>query len=215
LAVKAIKLIGGVRMYVKKTLVLFLAIFLSFGLAVSATSWVRLEPAEVVKRAKVVVVGKYDFSGKPVKGESPINNGYNFIVEKAFKGNEVAAILKVGIDMFDISWAKEFQQQGGTFLLFLEEGNDNKYLVPVGGPNGMIQLVDGKVHEEDAGRRDFLENYIKEQEASGKTVPIKPVKPSEQKGIIGFGPYLLPLTFIILAVGVAYLGSRKMLSKKR
>ncbi|WP_148362796.1 hypothetical protein [Bacillus sp. B-jedd] len=197
----------------KKTLGLFLALFLSFGLAVSATSWVRLEPAEVVKRAKVAVVGKYDFSGKPVKGEGPLGEGYNFIVEKAYKGDDVAAILKVGIDMFDISWAKEFQQQGGTFLLFLEE-NNNKYLVPVGGPNGMIQMADGKVHEEDPVRREFYENYIKEREAAGKTVPVKPVKQEEAKGLMGFGPYLLPVTFILLAGGVAYFGTRKMLSKK-
>lgn len=202
-------------MHVKKTLILFLALFLSFELAVSATSWVRLEPAEVVKRAKVAVVGKYDFSGEPLKGEGPLGNGYNFIVEKAYKGDEVAAILKVGIDMFDVGWAKEFQQQGGTFLLFLEEGSGDKYLVPVGGPNGMIQMVDGKVHEEDTGRREFYENYIKEHEASGETVPVKPVKHEEEKGMMGLGPYFLPLTFIILAGGVAYLGTRKLLSKKR
>ncbi|RHW42560.1 hypothetical protein D1B31_02880 [Neobacillus notoginsengisoli] len=195
-----------------KTFILLCVIFFSFGLAVNATSWVRLSPQEVADRAEIVIVGKYDFSGEPVKGEPPLNNGYNFIVQKAYKGDDIKATMLVGIDMFDVSWAKEFQQQGGSFLLFLEEGKQ-EYLVPVGGPNGMIQLKNGNVYSEDSERLKFFGDYLKTQELTGTTIPVKPVKLEEKKVVTGIGPYLLPIVFILLAGTVAFAGIKRAKSK--
>src|SRR5699024_8182994 len=50
-----------------------------------------------------------------------------------------------GIDGFDVGWAKEFQENDGTFLLFLERLDKAAFLTPVGGLNGMIQVVDDQV----------------------------------------------------------------------
>lgn len=43
--------------------------------SVSATSWAELELQEVLERAEVIVMGQYDFSSKPKRGES-VNGRY-------------------------------------------------------------------------------------------------------------------------------------------
>ncbi|WP_059173667.1 hypothetical protein [Bacillus sp. FJAT-27445] len=177
-------------MQLSRTVFLLFLLFFSFGLAVNATSWVKLKPEEVVSRAEIVVVGKYDFSSEPINGEPPFTHGYDFIVQKVYKDSTIASPLKVGIDMFDYGWVKEFQQQGGTFLLFLED-DPIGFMTPVGGPNGMIQLKNGKIHIEEQERRTFFESYVKEQE--------KAISKKGITGTPGWQRYLMPVIYIVLS----------------
>jgi len=124
-------------------MVCFLICFGFENKTVSATSWVDLDPEEVEKRAEVVVLGTYDFSKNP-KGHESVFEGYPFYVKSVYKGSTEEVII-VGIDGFDVGWAKEFQENDGTFLLFLERLDKAAFLTPVGGPNGMIQVVDDQV----------------------------------------------------------------------
>lgn len=140
-------------------MVLFLT---SFSIQVDATSWVVLEPQEVVNRAEVVVLGKYDFSSNPVPGGQSIFEGLNFEVTKVYKGESIPSTIIVGIDNFDNGWVDEFQQEGGEMLLFLEK-KDPKFPTPVGGPNGMIQINNGQVVHPEEKVRNFYENYLKEE----------------------------------------------------
>lgn len=142
----------------------FLTVFIGMmvvGASVSATSWVELDPQEVSDRAEVIVIGKYDFTSKSISSDF-IFQGYEFNVTSVYKG-EASKKLLVGIDGYDVGWAEEFQNDGGEFLLFLEKTEDADFLLPVGGPNGMIQLSDGNVeHHNDASKR-FYEEFLKEQ----------------------------------------------------
>ncbi|QTH42710.1 hypothetical protein J4772_35545 [Cohnella sp. LGH] len=126
---------------------------------VKATSWVDLEPEEVMKRSKVVVKGVYDFS-KTRKGSDFIWVGYNFHVEHVYKGHASDPLI-VGIDGFDVGWADEFQQKQGKFLLFLEQAEGADFLTPVAGPNGMIQLLDGQVQHHNEKERESFSRFLK------------------------------------------------------
>lgn len=129
-----------------------------------ATSWIKLEPAEVDERAEIVAYGTYDFS-KNVRTSidyygyfSPIS----FQVEKYYRGSGEAVLL-TELDPFDINNMKEAQQEGTSFLLFLEpDKEDETFLIPIAGPNGIIKISDGKPQtgdaDEDAYYRSFLEN---------------------------------------------------------
>ena len=136
-------------------LTVFLSLF-TFN-QVLATSWVELSVEEVAERAKVIVYGTYDFSDELTNGTEMVFHGTAFKVKDVYKG-ESASQITVGIDPFDIGWVDEFQNDGGEFLLFLEEGED--FLLPVGGPNGMIQVQDGQVVESDEEKRLFYQNVL-------------------------------------------------------
>ena len=128
----------------KKLLSIFACLFISFAIfstSVSATSWAELDPKDVIDNSEVIVTGQYDFTSKPVQGKF-IFQGYDFHVQHVYKG-EVSEKMTVGIDMYDVGWAKDFQHSGGEFLLFLIKSPENDFLVPFGGPNGMIQLKNG------------------------------------------------------------------------
>lgn len=124
---------------------------------VLATSWVELSVEEVTERANVIVYGTYDFSDELTNVTEMVFHGTAFKVKEVYKG-ESASQITVGIDPFDIGWVDEFQNDGGEFLLFLEEGED--FLLPVGGPNGMIQVQDGQVVESDEEKRLFYQNVL-------------------------------------------------------
>ncbi|MDF3003484.1 MAG: hypothetical protein K0Q48_3603 [Bacillota bacterium] len=128
-----------------------------------ATSWIKLEPAEVDKRAEIIAYGTYDFS-RDVK-KSFDYHGYfspiSFQAEKYYRGSGESLIL-TEIDPFDIENIKEAQQEGTSFLLFLEsDQKDKTLLIPIAGPNGIIEIADGKPRtgdaDEDAYYRSFLE----------------------------------------------------------
>ncbi|WP_438313633.1 hypothetical protein [Sporosarcina sp. FA9] len=138
----------------------------------SATSWAEMDPQEVKDRAKVIVSGTYDFSSKSKPSEF-IFKGLKFNVNKVYLG-DVPVELVVGIDMFDVGWAEEFQGEGGEFLLFLEENEKTSFLIPVGGPNGMVQISGGKVEHPRKVNKKFYEEILKMEvktlnSGSGKT----------------------------------------------
>lgn len=110
---------------------------------VSATSWVELEAEEVNERAEVIVRGTYHFSKKSRFNPSNFQP-MEFRVNRVYRG-DAAEKITVGIDEYDVGWAKEFQEEGGEFLLFLEKGKWSNRLNPVAGPNGMIHLKDGEM----------------------------------------------------------------------
>jgi hypothetical protein len=143
-------------------IVLLLTSFSIGSIRGEATSWVVLEPQEVVSRAEVVVLGKYDFSSKPVPGGQSIFDGVRFEVTKVYKGQDIPYSITAGIDNFDNGWVDEFQQQGGEMLLFLEK-KDPSFLTPVGGPNGMIQINNGQVVHHEGKIRNFYDDYLKEE----------------------------------------------------
>lgn len=125
---------------------------------VSATSWIVMEPQEVSDRAEVVVSGTYDFSSKAVSSDF-IFVGFTFNVENVYRG-EASSKITVGIDQFDVGWADEFQNEGGKFLLFLENSDEATFLTPVAGPNGMIQFFDGKVQNLNTESQIFYEDIL-------------------------------------------------------
>lgn len=148
----------------KLTCLLFLAIFITIINAhsnVSATSWMEIEPQEVLDNAEVIITGKYDFSSKPKRSKF-IFQGYYFNVNKVYKGDNIPEQITVGIDEHDIGWAEEHQESGGEFLIFLEKTENADFLVPVAGPNGMIQLSNGKVQNRKDEYKIFYENFLKE-----------------------------------------------------
>jgi len=129
------------------------------GRTALATSWAEIEPMEVSKRAEVIVKGTYDFSSEPKKSGWTFR-GYKFYVNQVFRG-DVPKQIVAGIDSFDVGWAEEFQSKGGEFLLLLEKNEKVDFLVPVGGPNGMVQVVDGKVKSHKDGVKGFYEDLLK------------------------------------------------------
>ena len=141
--------------------ILFILLVLSTttGTNVSATSWAELDPQEVSDRAEVIVLGTYDFSSKPQPSDF-IFQGRTFNVKNVYKG-EASKSLTAGIDSFDVGWAEEFQNDGGEFLLFLEKSENANFLVPVAGPNGMIQVSGGKVVHYGNKRNSFYEKILK------------------------------------------------------
>ncbi|MFE8700105.1 hypothetical protein ACFYKX_05640 [Cytobacillus sp. FJAT-54145] len=146
----------------------YILIFISLALIlsvlstkVSATSWVKMEPKEVFNRAEVIVIGQYDFNSEAVPGKF-IFKGLDFHVRSTYKGN-VSDSLIVGIDHFDVGWVEDFQKDGGEFLMFLEKDEQDDFLIPVGGPNGMVQIVNGKVHAQDQKTVAFYEKFLSNQ----------------------------------------------------
>lgn len=131
---------------------------LSNGTTVFATKWVELEPQEVSDRAETVVIGKYDFTSK-AKKSGYIFQGYEFNVTHVYKG-DVSQQIIVGIDENAIGTSDEFQRGGGEFLLFLEKPEGVNFLIPVGGPNGMIRISNGTVEHYTEDSKIFYEEFL-------------------------------------------------------
>lgn len=150
----------------KSICILFFASFffsiMIIGNTVSATKWVELKPQEVVDRAEVIITGKYDFTSKP-KPSGFVFQGLDFNIKSVYKGDVSEQIITAGIDYNDVGWAEEFQNKEGEFLLLLEKSKDADFLIPVGGPNGMIQFYNGKIEEPNDERRTFFEDFLKSQ----------------------------------------------------
>lgn len=149
---------------VRHITIIFFGMFLYVMLINSeahATSWAEVEPEEVYKRAEVIVVGQYDFTSRP-EGRNMVFTSYEFVINKVYKG-DVSPKIRAGIDGYDVGWADEFQKDGGEFLLFLDKNKEFSYLTPVGGPNGMIQISDRKVHHHNVTDRAYFEEFLKKQ----------------------------------------------------
>ncbi|MEK4403779.1 hypothetical protein MKZ26_04920 [Sporosarcina sp. FSL K6-6792] len=139
-----------------------MTVFLSMmivSVSVSATSWIEMDPQEVSDEAEVVISGTYDFSSKPIDSEF-IFQGYTFAVENVYKGEATKQII-AGIDMYDVGWAEGFQNEGGEFLLFLEKSDSATFLTPVGGPNGMVQVLHGIINNENEEIATYYADFLK------------------------------------------------------
>jgi len=149
----------------KKTIVsLVLAFLFIFYLEsqISATLSEDLEPEEVLDRADVIVLGEYDFSADPTC-EDKIFCSLKFDVDQTYRG-KASTTMTAGIDRYDFGLVEEFQLNGGKILLFLEENGRVGYLTPVGGGhNGMIQTKDGEIYHEKQEKKEFYEEFLKEQ----------------------------------------------------
>lgn len=133
---------------------------------VGATSWVRLQPNEVISRAEVIIQGTYDFNDVQM---STLYNGmwrpFKFNIEKYIKGSGTM-VIDAAIEMNDVEWVKQFQEQKGSFVLFLRRDEKSPTLfIPVGGPNGMLQVQDGNFQNIESSYaqqyKDFLANQPK------------------------------------------------------
>lgn len=162
----------------------FLSSIMIINNSVSATKWVELRPQEIVDRAEVIIIGKYDFSSKPKPSEF-IFEGLDFNVISVYKG-DTSKQLTAGIDFNDVGWAEEFQNKGGEFLLFLEKSRDANFLIPVGGPNGMVRVNNGKVEEPNDEKRTFFEDFLKAKpkETSATQFETQNVVQNDQSNIL-------------------------------
>lgn len=138
---------------------IFLLSIMITSKTISARSWVELEPQEVLDRAEVIVTGKYDFIVEPKLGESSFI-GYEFNVNNVYRGDISDQTIIVGIDQNDSGWAEGFQSEGGEFLLFLESSEEVEFLVPVDGPNGMVELSNGKVNAISEEKSEFYNDFL-------------------------------------------------------
>ena|SRR5690625_611848 len=149
------------------TILLFASFYITLLMisnTVLATSWVRIEPEEVLDRAEVIIIGKYDFTSEPKPGES-VFQGLDFNVKNVYKGEIHAQTITAGLDYNDAGWAEDFQNEGGEFLLFLENSEYADFLVPVGGTNGMVEIQNGKVEAFDNEGKLFYEDFLRSQTA--------------------------------------------------
>lgn len=162
---------------------------------VVATSWVELEPEELNEKAEVIVSGTYDFSS-----ESELNEfvfwGVTFNVKQVYRGEATEQII-AGIDMFDKGWVEEFQNEGGEFLLFLEEIEDADFLTPVGGPSGMIQIKEGKVVYPTGTKNDFYEEILLGESKAPSVEEAEAIDEKEDSTI----PLLVGIVVLIGGVG--------------
>lgn len=139
-----------------------------------ATSWIKLEPAEVDKRAAIVAYGIYDFSENVKKFEN--YHGYfapiSFQAEKYYRGSGEPVIL-TEIDPFDIENIKEAQQDGSSLLLFLEpDKEDETLLLPIAGPNGIIEIVDGEPQTGDADEEAYYRSFLEKTDSVAAARPV-------------------------------------------
>jgi hypothetical protein len=170
---------------IKACLLFIIVLPIFFGHLVKATSWIELEPKEVIKRSTVVVQGKYDFSSPTERSGKMIWSFYDFRVEQVFKGN-VSDIIIVGIDYYDMGWVDELQKSS-SMLLFLEPIGDDGYLFPVGGPNGMLSINNGEIQLLNERHRRVFENFINKNNLRKPGVNIKNIiKPIYLKSIVFF-----------------------------
>ncbi|MBM6616683.1 hypothetical protein [Bacillus suaedaesalsae] len=158
-----------------------------------ATKWVMLEPEEVLERADVVVVGTYDFTSEP-QYHNGLFGGYEFDADVLYKGETTKGFI-AGVPADDAGWMMEHQEAGGKFLLLLEESKEEDFLVPVAGINGIIDLVNGEASVDPTSRKEFYENYLREQ----------PELPFEAQKLVTKGNWgLIPVVLVLGIVVIVY-----------
>ncbi|RWZ58558.1 hypothetical protein EQV77_06215 [Halobacillus fulvus] len=125
---------------------------------VSATLWEEISPEEIENRAETVVEGRFDFSEKGTFTEAtaPLTV-LPFKVKTVHKG-EAGGQIRIGIDYYDVNNMEDFQDLGGTYLVFLEPSGKG-FPMTVAGPNGVIRIGDKEVLENEE-RTKYFENYL-------------------------------------------------------
>lgn len=152
-----------------------------------ATSWVLLSAEELVERAEVVVEGKYIFpDGENVKNAEGMWVPLTFEATAYYRGSGQQHI-KAAIEQFDIGLAYEHQENGGSFILFLEQG-DSDFWIPVGGPNGMIEIMDdnilGRSNDSDTAK---IKEFIEQQSSVMPEVSTEEPNAGEMNTAIWYG----------------------------
>jgi len=129
-----------------------------------ATSWIKLSANEVIDGAEVVVQGGYDLSGIDRKmADSRMWIPFKFRVDRYYRGSG-SDTIETAIQPFDMGWVKEFQENNGVFILFLKRDNQNGgLLIPVGGPNGMVQLLNGTIHNQSSDDMTTFNGFLESQ----------------------------------------------------
>lgn len=146
---------------------------------VYGTSWVKFQPEEVIEKADVIVLGRYNFNQDKLlpKPNDSMWVPFTFEVEKYYKDSGEKLII-AAIEQYDVGWAQEFQEQGGVFMLFLKKDEKNEeILIPVGGPNGMVQILNGNIQNLSAEEAGKYNDFLAKQ---------KPVTPVPNAGLLGF-----------------------------
>lgn len=182
----------------RKVFFIIFALLLAGGSPSFATKWLELNPEKVESRSQIIVLGTYNFTSKQ-KSSKGIFYGSQFQVEKVFKG-EAGEIITAGIDSNDTGWAEEFQQEGGKFLLFLEKTKEARFLVPVAGPNGMVQVQDDRIL---SGHEDFFGQIL-----SGEARKPGPVSSNE-------GGHLLEVLLFSLTGLITFLLIIRFLAREK
>lgn len=130
---------------------------------VMAATYDLLKPQEVEERAHIIVRGTYVFNDDTIPGERMFT-GYEFMVKEVLKGEVEIGGMIVGLQAYDTSWVREHQERGGDFLLFAEKDELIEFYVPVLGSNGLIQILDDRVLDEDKKRATYFEKLINGKE---------------------------------------------------
>lgn len=140
-----------------------------FSTNVFATSWAKVGPNELINRSELIVEGEYNFGQSLFKKQKGMWVPSKFEVNNYYKGSGKSEI-KAAIEQYDVGWAKEFQNSGGTFILFLYKDTLD-FWIPVGGPNGMVQVKNGKFENLSQEEANFLTEYLSKQEATEPSLP--------------------------------------------
>jgi hypothetical protein len=170
-----------------------------------ATSWKSLEPKEVINKADIVVEGEYIIQENySPRLKEDIWYPFDFVVDKYYKGTG-KKIIDAAIEQNDIGGVKEFQANGGKFVLFLEK-REFDFWIPVAGPNGMLQIEKGSIKHYKADNIKVYKNYLEKQEVKEIKKPNSNQlnkKDSNNKTtsylLIGFG------TVSILSLGIYFI----------
>lgn len=165
-----------------------------------ATSWIKLLAEDVIGTSEVIIQGKYDLSGFEGKmADSRMWIPFTFKVDQYYKGSG-SNTIDTAIQPFDMGWVKEHQEKNGLFVLFLKRDNSNGgLLIPVGGPNGMLQMLNGTILNQSS------EDMLTYNEFLGRQASVTPT-PSKVNSIVNstFTWYLLVLG-LALVLGVLLL----------
>lgn len=150
------------------TLGIFLFIIVSFFIPknTNATNWIKLSAGEVIGGAEVVVQGEYDLSGFDRKmADSRMWIPYKFRVDRYYRSSG-SNTIDTAIQPFDMGWVKEFQEKNGVFILFLKRDAQNgDMLIPIGGPNGMVQLSNGTIQNQNPSDITTFNEFLRSQES--------------------------------------------------
>ncbi|WP_425800856.1 hypothetical protein ACHOLT_11830 [Desulfitobacterium sp. Sab5] len=143
-----------------------------------ATDWIKLSAEDVIGASEVIVQGKYDLSGFEGKmADSRIWIPFTFRVDHYYKGSG-SNNIDTAIQPFDMGWVKEHQEKNGLFVLFLERDNSNGgLLIPVGGPNGMGQMLNGTIQNQSSEDMSTYNEFL------GRKAQVTPT-PSKVNSVI-------------------------------
>lgn len=119
-----------------------------------ATSYIKLSPAEVLKEARIVVIGRVS-GALPAweEGEHGIYNGMVLDVEAYVAGQPGPAQLQVRLFGGQVcNWMNQCRAIAGgmegkelvgrRMLVALKPSQNGLHLDPVGGPNGLVRLAE-------------------------------------------------------------------------